>query len=81
MSLPASLPLTGAKEEEDKDVEVRCHARVSAGRTPSERSLHTCTLQTIEGCRVVYLYAGRSKQGAALDDLHYGVPVGHRCRM
>ena len=31
---------------------------------------NTCTLQTIEGCRVVYLYAGRSKQGTALDDLH-----------
>ena len=57
-------------ETEDADVEVRCHARVSAGRTPSERSLHTCTLQTIEGCRVVYLYAGRSKSGTALDDLH-----------
>ena len=49
---------------------MRCHARVSAGRTPSERSLHSCTLQTIEGCRVVYLYGGRSKSGTALDDLH-----------
>ena len=57
-------------QEDDADVEVRCHARVSAGRTPSERSLHSCTLQTIEGCRVVYLYAGRSKSGTALDDLH-----------
>ena len=55
---------------EDKDVEVRCTARVSAGRAPSERSLHSCTLQTIEGCRVVYLYGGRSKNGNALDDLH-----------
>ena len=57
-------------DDDDKDVEVRCTARVSAGRAPSERSLHTCTLQTIEGCRVVYLYGGRSKSGSALDDLH-----------
>jgi len=59
-----------SNEEEDKDVEVRCHARVSAGKSPSERSLHSCTLQTIEGCRVVYLYGGRSKSGTALDDMH-----------
>ena len=57
-------------DAEDQDVEVRCHARVSAGRAPSERALHTCTLQTVEGCRVVYLYGGRSKSGVALDDLH-----------
>ena len=57
-------------EPEDADVEVRCHARVSAGRSPSERSLHSCTLQSIEGCRVVYLYGGRNKGGVALDDLH-----------
>ena len=68
--MEASLPLAHKEEEDDKDVEVRCHARVSAGRTPSERSLHTCTLQTIEGCRVVYLYGGRSKSGSALDDIH-----------
>lgn len=55
---------------EDSDVEVRCHARVSAGRSPSERSLHTCTLITLEGCRLVYLYGGRSKGGHAMDDLH-----------
>jgi len=55
---------------EDEDVEVRCHARTSAGRPPSERSLHSCTLQMIEGCRVVYLYGGRSKSGTALDDMH-----------
>ena len=64
--------------EEDADVEVRCHSRVSAGRTPSERSLHTCTLQTIEGCRVVYLYGGRSKNGTALDDLHVLDLEAHR---
>ena len=57
-------------EPEDADVEVSCHARVSAGRSPSERSLHSCTLQSIEGCRVVYLYGGRNKGGVALDDLH-----------
>ena len=54
----------------DQNVEVRCHARVSAGRSPSERSMHSCTLLTVEGCRVVYLYGGRNKSGAALDDLH-----------
>lgn len=59
-----------ALKEDDEDVEVRCTARVSAGKSPSERSLHTCTLQNIEGCRVVYLYAGRSKGGTALDDIH-----------
>eukprot|EP00965_Chrysotila_dentata_P215695 6188929-Pleurochrysis_carterae.AAC.2 len=56
------------------DVEVRCHARVSAGRPPSERSLHTCTLMSVEGARVAYLYGKhaastrrrvRSEQGAA----------------
>lgn len=52
------------------DVEVRCHSRVSAGKCPSERSLHTMTLLDIEGCRVAYLYGGRGKHEAALDDLH-----------
>ena len=52
-----------------EDVEVRCHARVSAGRVPGERCLHTCTLLVQDGSRVVYLYAGRGKSGA-LDDLH-----------
>lgn len=52
-----------------EDVEVRCHARVSAGRVPGERCLHTCTLLVQDGSRVVYLYAGRGKNGA-LDDLH-----------
>ena len=33
-------------------------------------SCNSCTLQSIEGCRVVYLYGGRSKNGTALDDLH-----------
>ena len=58
------------QEDEDKDVEVRCSARVSAGRTPGERSLHSCTLHTVEGRRIVYLYGGRSKSGGTLDDLH-----------
>ena len=52
-----------------EDVEVRCHARVSTGRVPGERCLHTCTLLVQDGSRVVYLYAGRGKSGA-LDDLH-----------
>ena len=52
-----------------EDVEVRCHARTSAGRVPAERCLHTCTLLVQNGSRVVYLYAGRGKSGA-LDDLH-----------
>jgi len=52
-----------------EDVEVRCHARVSAGRVPPERCLHTCTLLVQDGSRVVYLYAGRGK-GGALDDMH-----------
>eukprot|EP00966_Prymnesium_polylepis_P248132 5737667-Prymnesium_polylepis.1 len=56
--------------DDNQDVEVRCHARVSAGRSPSERSLHSCTLLTVDGCRIVYLYGGRSKNGQALDDLH-----------
>lgn len=60
----------GVTDNDDADVEVRCHARTSAGRPPSERSLHSCTLQVIEGCRIVYLYGGRAKNGAALDDLH-----------
>ena len=59
-----------ALAQDDQDVEVRCHARVSAGRSPSERSLHSCTLLNVEGCRVVYLYGGRNKNGIALDDLH-----------
>ena len=56
-------------DQSSEDVEVRCHARVSAGRVPSERCLHTCTLLVQDGSRVVYLYAGRGKAGA-LDDLH-----------
>ena len=58
------------QQDEDKDVEVRCSARVSAGRTPGERSLHSCTLHTVDGRRIVYLYGGRSKSGGTLDDLH-----------
>ena len=34
--------------ETSEDVEVRCHARVSAGRVPSERCLHSCTLVSLE---------------------------------
>jgi len=60
----ANMPADG------QDVEVRCHSRVSGGRAPSERSLHTCTLQSSEGCRIAYLYGGRSRNGTALDDMH-----------
>jgi len=55
--------------EASDDVEVRCHARVSAGRPPSERCLHSCTLMSIDGARVAYLYGGRGKHGP-LDDMH-----------
>ena len=54
---------------DNDDVEVRCHARVSAGKAPSERCLHTCTLMSVEGARVLYVFGGRGK-GGALDDLH-----------
>mmetsp|Transcript_32293 Transcript_32293/g.53384 ORF Transcript_32293/g.53384 Transcript_32293/m.53384 type:complete len:618 (+) Transcript_32293:54-1907(+) len=57
------------QNEASEDVEVRCHARVSAGRAPSERCLHSCTLMSVDGARVAYLYGGRGKHGP-LDDLH-----------
>ena len=61
---------TGLADAGDNDdVEVRCHARVSAGKAPSERCLHTCTLMSVEGARVLYVFGGRGK-GGALDDLH-----------